>query len=488
MERFRDQDDSYSVQCYQEASKEYAKLLQQEESFWKQRAKQYWLQGGDCNSKFFHAYASNRKKKNQITQLKDDCGQWRNWENGLGNLIESFYGNLFTSNTVEMTEVIDSIEEKISPAQNQMLTEEFTREEVKEAIFAMHPDKSPGPDGMNPAFFQHFWSIIGNDVTQACLNILSSQIIPSRLNDTIVVLIPKKKHPETMNDLRPISLCNVMMKIITKMLANRLKILLPEVISETQSAFIPGRLITDNVIASFEINHWMHRKTQGKVGCSALKIDMSKAYDRVEWNFVMGVMRKMGFTNTWLNWMHMCMSTVRYNFLTSGHEVGPIIPERGLRQGDPISPHLFLLCTEGLSALIQKYQVRGRIHGCKIANGAPVVTHLFFADDSYLFFRATVNEAQCIKDCLRIYERASGQQVNFQKSSIQFSRNTSSDVAAQISQNLQVPVRNDDLYLGLPKMVARNKWEVFKYIKEKVWGVFRVGKARCSHGLAKRYF
>lgn len=172
--------------------------------------------------------------------------------------------------------------------------------------------------------------------------------IPSQLNDTLVVLIPKKKVPETMNDIRPISLCNVMMKIITKMLANRLKTLLPQIISETQSAFIKGRLITDNVIASFEFNHWMQRKSQGKVGFSALKIDMSKAYDRVEWKFVMEIMRKMGFNDQWLEWIYMCISSVKYKFLSTGHEVGPISPGRGLRQGDPISPYLFLLCTEGL--------------------------------------------------------------------------------------------------------------------------------------------
>lgn len=126
-----------------------------------------------------------------------------------------------------------------------------------------------------------------------------------------------------MNDVRPISLCNVMMKIITKMFANRLKVLLPRIISETQSAFIPGRLITYNVIGAFEINHWMHRKTQGKVGFSALKIDMSKVYDRVNWSFVMGIMQRMGFSDLWLEWIFMCISTVKYKFVMSGKEVGP---------------------------------------------------------------------------------------------------------------------------------------------------------------------
>lgn len=181
-----------------------------------------------------------------------------------------------------MEETLECVKERINSEQNQMLTQEFTQEEVRSALFAMHPDKSPGPDGMNPAFFQNFWPIIGNDVSQACLNILSSGTLPHRLNETVVVLIPKKSNPEFVSDLRPIYLCNVMMKIVTKMLANRLKNLLSLIISEFQSDFIPGRLITDNVIAAFEVNHRMNRKTRGKIGYSALKIDMSKAYDRVE--------------------------------------------------------------------------------------------------------------------------------------------------------------------------------------------------------------
>lgn len=197
-----------------------------------------------------------------------------NWSNDLGDLIASYYTQLFQSQEVDLENVLGCIEDRLSDDQNEMLTQEFTEEEVKKVIFSMHPDKSPGPDGMNPTFYQNFWNIIGKDVALACIRILSMGDVPRKLNETLVVLIPKKVVPETVNDLRPKSLCNVMMKIITKMLANRLKSLLPNIISETQSAFILRRLITDNVIAAFEINHWMHKKTQGKTGSSALKIDM----------------------------------------------------------------------------------------------------------------------------------------------------------------------------------------------------------------------
>lgn len=232
------------------------------------------------------------------------------------------------------------------------------------------------------------------------------------------------------------------------------------------------------MIAAYEVNHWMKKKTQGKKGYAAMKIDMSKAYDRVEWSFITGIMNKMEFSSKWIDWIHMCMSTVKYKFLVSGQEVGPIVPSRGLRQGDPISPYLFLLCAEGLSSLIRKNQASGALHGCKIANSAPIVTHLFFADDSYLFFRATVTEAQCIKECLSLYEKATGQQINFQKSSISFSRNTERANMEEISQQLQVPIRMDDSYLGLPQNVAGNKREIFGYVKDKVWNRMQSWKGR----------
>lgn len=132
------------------------------------------------------------------------------------------------------------------------------------------------------------------------------------------------------------------------------------------------------MIAAFEVNHWMKRKTQGKLGFSALKMDMSKAYDKVEWNFIRDIMERMGFTSKWVDWIAMCMTSVKYNFLISGKELATIIPERGLRQGDPISPYLFLLCAEGLSALIKKKETDGLLHGCRIARNAPAISHLFF--------------------------------------------------------------------------------------------------------------
>lgn len=204
MNRLRGCSDAFSAQCYREMTTEYSKLLSHQEDFWKQRAKQHWLKVVDCNSKYFHTYASSRKKNNHITQLRDDEGNWKNWSNGLAELIGSYYDSLFKSQGSDMGNIFECIESRINSEQNEQLIQEFTAEGVKTTIFSMHSDKSPGPDGMNPAFYQLFWSVIGNDVTQECLNILALGSFRRDLNDTLVVLISKKNSPESITDLRPI--------------------------------------------------------------------------------------------------------------------------------------------------------------------------------------------------------------------------------------------------------------------------------------------
>ena len=307
-------------------------------------------------------------------------------------------------------------------------------------------------------------------MVHASLEFITNCTLPVGVNNTSIVLIRKNQHPETLADMRPIALCNVLYKIVSKMLANRIKIVLPSVISNAQSAFIPGRAITDNIIISAEVMQFLKRKRQGKNESAALKIDMSKAYDRIEWKFLQDVMLKMGFAEKWVEMIMLCVSTVRYNVIRNGKEVGLIITSKGLRQSDSVSPHLFILCAEGLSSLIRKQENVGLIRGVKVARGAPMVSHLLFANDAFLFFRASQQEARVVKSILASYERASGQRVNFNKSSISFSPNMGAGVVNQICAELDVPVTSDyGAYLGLPSCIGRRKKMVFQSIRDKVW-------------------
>ncbi|GAU22005.1 hypothetical protein TSUD_111440, partial [Trifolium subterraneum] len=196
----------------------------------------------------------------------------------------------------------------------------------------MHPDKSPGPDGFNPAFYQRFWEQCSDDIFSAASIWLERGYFPTSLNETNICLIPKCDNPTSMKDLRPISLCNVLYKMISKVLANRLKCCLDKCVSQEQSAFVEGRSILDNALIATEVIHALKRKTKGRRGELALKIDISKAYDKVDWGFLRGVMTKMGFTEVWIRWVMMCVSSVNYSVLMNSERVGPISPGRGLRQ------------------------------------------------------------------------------------------------------------------------------------------------------------
>jgi hypothetical protein len=163
----------------------------------------------------------------------------------------------------------------------------------------------------------------------------------------------------------------------------------------------------------------------------------------------------MGFISQWITWMLMCITTVEYHVIFNGERIGPITPERGLRQGCPLSPYLYILCAEGLSSIIKSHELRGKLHGTRICRTAPSVSHLLFADDSFLFCKATTTEIQSLKDILSHYEHASGQAINYGKSAIAFSANTPQDIISAISSSLGVSSNiGSGKYLGLPSMVV----------------------------------
>ena len=301
----------------------------------------------------------------------------------MGNHLKTFitnqYQELFMSIAgTHVEEVLECVPTRVTQQMNENLGVAFTQEEVWEALKETGELKAPGADGMPVLFYKKFWSMVGKKVKEEVLAVLNGEDMPEGWNETVIVLIPKISSPEKLKDLRPISLCNVVYKIISKVLANKLKQVLPEIISPSQSAFVPGRLITDNVLLAYELTHYLNHRKWGKNGVAAIKLDMSKAYDRVEWMFLEKIMTKLGFFEQWVERVMKCVTTVRYRIKVNEEYSDSIVPHRGLRQGDPLSPYLFILCAEGLSSMLQRAEENGKIEGISVCRGAPRINHLFF--------------------------------------------------------------------------------------------------------------
>ena len=271
----------------------------------------------------------------------------------------------------------------------------------------MFPIKAPGPDGFPAHFFQRHWDVCGAEVTNTVITIVKGEESAACINDTILVLIPKVKNPTLLLQFRPISLCNVLYKIISKILASRLKSILPYIISPTQSAFVPGRMITDNILIAYECVHKIKNKRGGQTGLCAMKLDMHKAYDRVEWAFLHDMMVKLGFHEQWIEMMMACVSSVKYRVRFNSQVTYVLVPGRGIRQGDPLSPYLFLLCAEGLSSLLQFEEEAGGTEGIRVCRNAPSVSHLLFADDSLISMKADVLNAAPLQYVLEAYCQSS---------------------------------------------------------------------------------
>ena len=225
---------------------------------------------------------------------------------------------------------------------------------------------------------------MGRSLAVMVRNVFSGSELSHEINSTGIVLIPKVESPKSMSQFRPISLCNVWYKLITKVVANRLKSIMPKLIGPLQSSFVSSRHITDNIIIAQEAFHSMNNK-KDKVGWMTIKVDLEKTYDRLNWGFIEDTLKDTGIPSRLQNVIMRCISSSSMRLLWNGQPIKEFKPSRGVRQGDPLSPYIFVLCIERLAYLISAEVPKGGWKPLIVAKKAPKLSHLFFADDLVLF-------------------------------------------------------------------------------------------------------
>ena len=388
-----------------------------EETSWRQKSKETWLKEGDRNTGFFHRMANAHRRRNYLKNISIN-GRKLDKEAEIKEGLVNAYQNLLSDPGGWRPPLPDLALNEIGHEEAAKLEEIFSEEEIWAAISGLNSEKAPGPDGFPLAFWSFCWDFVKNEVLGFFKEFHEQGRFVKQLNATFLVLIPKKQNVEDFKDLRPISLVGGLYKILTKVLANRIKRVLDKVISKSQNAFVEGRQILDAVLIANEIVDSSLRKKECGLIC---KLDIEKAYDTISWEFLLQVMGKMGFEGRWLNWIKWCISTASFSILVNGSPAGFFPSSRGLRQGDPLSPYLFVIGMEILSCLLNRATGGNYLSGTKIADGRGeemVISHLLYADDTLLFCRAGNDELKFISWILMWFEAISGLKINLNKSEI----------------------------------------------------------------------
>nr|XP_029148315.1 uncharacterized protein LOC114925208 [Arachis hypogaea] len=264
-------------------------------------------------------------------------------------------------------------------------------------------------------FIKRCWDEIGSEFTAAVMGFFQMARLPADANITWVALAPKFMGAKEIKDLRPISMVGCMYKVISKVLVRRMRSVMPALVGETQSAFVQGRKIHDGALIACETVSWLKLR---KKEAALIKLDFQKAYDRVKWSFVNTVLQKMGFGHKWRAWVMECVATASMSVLINGSPSKPFNMERGLRQGDPLSPFLFVLVVDVLHRMIGEAVRNGRISPLLVGRDSIPLSHLQFADDTILFCPPKEETIRNYKRLMRFFELMSGLSINFDKSSL----------------------------------------------------------------------
>eukprot|EP00253_Pinus_taeda_P025385 PITA_25385 len=384
--------DGYSSQASKERILQLEKaqnhILIAKEEEWRLKSRAIWLKSGDENTSFFHNYVKGRKSANTIWSLKNEEGREVNTFSDLSGLGQRHFQRIFAdpgeATIAEVLRTAQCFPRFLEEDEATDIAGPVSKEEVEAAMKCMGKDKSPGPDGWTIELFLHFFDQIGGEITEVVEESRTKGVIYKPFNSTFIALIPKKDEPESFEDFRPISLCNCIYKIIAKVIAIRLVPILSRNISMEQFGFLDGRQIDEAIRVAQEVLHSIKQKQKKGV---VVKIDLSRAYDRINWLYLRMLLTHLGFLYTFISWIMGCISNVSFAVLLNGAASPFFSSQRGLRQGCPLSPLLFLLVAEGLSRLIHNA-------------------------------RRTIKELKEYKNIIDLFMKATGMQLNYGKSQV----------------------------------------------------------------------
>ncbi|GJW79628.1 RNA-directed DNA polymerase, eukaryota [Tanacetum coccineum] len=379
-----------------------------------QKARIKWALEGDENTSFFHGMLKKKRRQLAIKGILKN-GDWI--ENP--SMVKAEFLGHFSSRFQQPNGIPPSLDSEflnpISPSKREFLERPFSRGEIKKAVWDCGGDRAPGPDGFTFKFFTTFWDLIEDDVIRFVHEYFRTNLFPKGCNSSFIALIPKVNNAKSVSDFRPISLIGCQYKIIGKLLANRLSIVISDCVNPVQSAFIKGRNILDGPLILNEVLAW-HR--QRKKELMVFKVDFEKAFDSLRWDFLDLILDKLGFGSTWRAWIRGCLYNARSSVLVNGSPTEEFVIHRGLRQGDPMSPFLFILAMEGLHALTCKAEALGLFKGVTIGRDNLSISHLMYADDAIFFGDWSWINAQNLISMLRCFFLISGLQINIHKSSV----------------------------------------------------------------------
>ncbi|EEC77009.1 hypothetical protein OsI_15342 [Oryza sativa Indica Group] len=411
--------DLYQIE-EQRLEQQHDSTMQKLADYYKQRSKKHWVQQGDRNTSFFHQAAQKRRRKNRISTIIQN-NSITNDPDEIATAFISYFSNLFQStneNEASSSHGTNDQSEIFLPP------DPPNEDEILQILKQMKRDASPGPDGLNVAFYRAAWQWIKEDVTKMVAQFYET--------------------------------------------ANYIQDKLPDLIADTQQAFVKGRRISNNIVIAQEIAHSFNLTSYDQKAF-LLKIDLSKAFDRIEWSFIADALRRKGFHGNFIRLVLSCINSANFSVIINGQSYGYFSAQRGIRQGCPLSPYLFVLAINELSNQLTEAIQREYISGIKLGPNGPPIHSLMYADDLIITGQAQVEEAQKISDIIRDFCNKSGQTPNWSKSSILFSAKTPEKARQDILHIFPVSLINHSTkHLGHPILLgSKNRKAAYHFIVDK---------------------